>query len=142
MKYLLDTDHLSILQRQTGPAYAALLAHIAPHPLTDFACSIISFHEQVLGCHTYINRARNPHEVVRGYAMLAQVLQDFVTVSVAPFDDPAQAAFEQLQVQRVRIATMDLRIAASALSRGLILLTRNARHFGKVPGLQIEDWTC
>ena len=32
---------------------------------------------------------------------------------------------DNLRVQRVRIATMDLRIAATALSRGLILLTRN-----------------
>jgi tRNA(fMet)-specific endonuclease VapC len=141
LRYLLDTDHLSILQRQTGPAYAALRAHLALHPLTDFACSIISFHEQSLGCHTYINQARNPYEVVRGYEMLAQVLQDFVIIPVLPFDAAAQLVFGQLRSQRVRIPTMDLRIAASAASRGLTLLTRNARDFGKVPGLPIEDWT-
>ena len=51
MKYLLDTDHLSVLQQQSGPAYDALSARVASHPRADLALSIISFHEQVLGCH-------------------------------------------------------------------------------------------
>jgi hypothetical protein len=29
MKFLLDTDHISILQKQSGPEFAALMARIA-----------------------------------------------------------------------------------------------------------------
>ena len=141
MKYLLDTDHISILQRQKGTEYAVLSAKISRLPLSEFAFPIISFHEQILGCHAYLNRARNAQEVVRGYGMFAQVLQDFVAAPVLPFDAVAAATFNDLLAQRVRIATMDLRIAAIALSHDMVLLTRNVRDFGKVPGLQHEDWT-
>jgi tRNA(fMet)-specific endonuclease VapC len=141
VKYLLDTDHLSIVQRQTAPEYTTLLTRIAQYPSTDLACSIISFHEQVLGCHTYINQARRAEDVVRGYRMLAQVLLDFTEALVIPFDAAAATVFEELVAQRVRVGTMDLRMAAIALSRGMIMVTRNTRDFRKVPGLQIEDWT-
>jgi tRNA(fMet)-specific endonuclease VapC len=36
---------------------------------------------------------------------------------------------------------MDLRIAAIATTKQIILLTRNYKDFVKVPGLVIEDWT-
>jgi tRNA(fMet)-specific endonuclease VapC len=73
--------------------------------------------------------------------MLEQVLQDFSTVPVLPFDAAAAAVFEDLASQRLRIGRMDLRIASIALSRDMVVVTRNARDFGQVPDLQIEDWT-
>jgi len=51
MKFLLDTDHISILQKQTGAEYATLMARIAQVQQADLACCIVSFHEQVLGCN-------------------------------------------------------------------------------------------
>ena len=58
-----------------------------------------------------------------------------------PFDADAAKVLAQLQSQRIQPGKMDSRIAAIALSRGLILLTRNHRDFSKVTGLVIEDWT-
>jgi len=141
VKYLFDTDHISILQRRSGPEYAALIARAATCPPTDRAFSIVSFHEQVLGAHTFISRSRTASDTIRGYEYLAEILQSFSSAPVLPFDAAAVSTFEDLRRQRVRIATMDLRIAATALSRGLRLLTRNFRDFGKVPGLTTEDWT-
>jgi tRNA(fMet)-specific endonuclease VapC len=141
VKFLLDTDHISILQRRSGPEYAALAARIAQHSPADLAFSIISFHEQFVGAHTYINRARTQSELVRGYNRLGQILQGFSAAPVLPFDAAAAAVYDGLQSQRLRVGTMDLRIAAIALSQGLILLTRNTRDFSKVPGLVTEDWT-
>jgi tRNA(fMet)-specific endonuclease VapC len=36
---------------------------------------------------------------------------------------------------------MDLLIASHALSERAILVTHNVRHFAKVPGLKVEEWT-
>lgn len=142
MSFLLDTDHLSILQRESGREFAALSARIAEHSPNDLAVSVVSFHEQALGCHTYITRSKATADVIRGYGMLARVIRDFSEIPVLPFDGAAAVAYQELVSRRVRVGTMDLRIAAIAVSRDLILLTRNTGDFGKIPGLRIEDWTA
>jgi len=141
VKYLLDTDHLSILQRQSGQAYVNLSTRMANYPVSDFAVSTVTFHEQMLGSHAYINRARNLDDVVKGYAMMVRLVSDFKVLPLVSFDTGAATAFDQLQSQRIQLAKMDARIATIALFRGLILLTRNHQDFGKVAGLLIEDWT-
>lgn len=114
MKYLLDTDHISFLQRRTGSEFANLTARIAQHSPADFALSVVSFHEQVLGAHTFINRAQTKADVIRGYRLLLETLQGFSTAPVLPFDAGAIAIFDELRAQKIRVSTMDLRIAAIA----------------------------
>ncbi len=80
-------------------------------------------------------------ELIRGYALLARILSSYTRLPVGPFDAAAATVFDALKPQKLRVATMDLRIAAVALSRNLTLVTRNARDFARVPGLRLEDWT-
>jgi tRNA(fMet)-specific endonuclease VapC len=141
VKHLLDTDHIVILQRQQGAEYVTLSARLAQHSASDIGLSLVSFHEQVLGCHTFISRAKKTSEIIRGYGMLGRVLQHFARSPVLPFDAPAVAVYESLRAQRLKVATMDLRIAATALHHRLILVARNTRDFQRVPGIVIEDWT-
>ena len=42
---------------------------------------------------------------------------------------------------KIRVGTMDLKIAAIALANDSTLLTRNIQDFSKVPDLKIEDWS-
>jgi predicted nucleic acid-binding protein len=65
-----------------------------------------------------------------GYRILAQRLQEFAVSSVLPFEPAAATVFDGLVAQRVRIGRMGLWIASNALSRGMVLLTGNARDFG------------
>lgn len=139
--FLLDTDHLTILQQQTEPQCSRLIGRMNRTATPDFYVSIVSFHEQVLGWNAYLNRARDTAGMTRAYRMFERILSDFAAAQVVPFDQAAADVFDALRLKKVRVATMDLRIAATALSRGFVLLSRNIVDFRRVPGLKIEDWT-
>ena len=139
--FLLDTDYAVLFQRGDSEELGRLLERMSAYPETAFHYPVITFHEQMLGANAYISRAKSRRELVRGYAMLHQILVDFSAAQVLAFDDAAARTFEELRTQRVRVGTMDLRIASIALSRDLTVLTRNLVDFEQIPGLRVEDWT-
>lgn len=47
----------------------------------------------------------------------------------------------RLQQTGQPIGEMDTMIAAHALAEKLTLVTHNTRHFERIPGLKLEDWT-
>ena len=141
MKFLLDTDHVTIIQEGSGVEHSNLVGRISLHADSGVAFSIVSFHEQALGAHTYINRAVNSVGLVRGYDLMDQVARTFAVLPILPFDSDAALVYEKLAAPRLQVGTMDLRIAAIALCRDLTLLTRNVVDFAKIPGLRTEDWT-
>ena len=141
MKYLLDTDHISFLQRRSSREFARLTTRMARYSPEDFALSIVSFHEQTLGAHNFINRANTNQDTIRGYTLLQEILQGFESAPVLSFDARAIKIFDELRGQKIRMSTMDLRIATIAISCDLVLLTRNIRDFSKVPKLVTENWT-
>jgi tRNA(fMet)-specific endonuclease VapC len=139
--FLFDSDHISIWQRGQGQEYTCLIGRMRQRLEADFYWSIVSFHEQVIGWHAYIQQAKLQAGVVRGYAMYARLLEDFNEQQVLPYDQQAADIFDPLSKSGLRVAAMDLRIAAVALAHDFTLLTRSAVDFGRVPGLRIEDWT-
>jgi tRNA(fMet)-specific endonuclease VapC len=75
---------------------------------------------------------------------LARVEVLLAAVVVLPFDELAGRHFGRLKAQLEssgnRLADLDLQIAAICLAAGATLVTHNTRHFGRVEGLQLEDW--
>jgi tRNA(fMet)-specific endonuclease VapC len=139
--FLLDTDNISILERKTAPFYGRLWSRMTVHPVSAFYYSIVSVQEQVLGANLYISHAKAPAGVLQGYETMETVLTEFRKAQVLGFDVQAAAEYASLRALKVRIGTLDLRIASIALSRKLTVLTRNLRDFTLVPGLNVEDWT-
>ena len=139
--YLLDTDHLGILQLRDGDLHAKLLSRLARIERGDVWLSIVSFHEQLNGWQAYLRKQRTPEQVVYAYRRLETLITDYGKWRVASYELEIQQEFHSLRQQRVRIGTMDLRIAATALVRDYTVLTRNLVDFEQVPGLKVEDWT-
>lgn len=65
-------------------------------------------------------------------------------ISVEAFDDAAAAAYGGVRAELERLGTpigsLDLLIAAQALSGGRTLVTNNAHEFNRVARLKVENW--
>jgi tRNA(fMet)-specific endonuclease VapC len=74
------------------------------------------------------------------YRRLVDLSEFYADWTVQPFDERAADEFLRLRREGVRIATMDLKIAAICLVEGATLLSANLKDFQQVPGLVVEDW--
>lgn len=136
--YLLDTDHISLAQHQ-HPQIAAKILVTSPEQL---AVSIVTVQEQMQGRLAQVNAVRKTTELLPAYRLLHEAVTFFQTIRIIDFDKQAAAIFDNLRQHKIRIGTLDLRIASIALATGATLVTRNRRDFEKVPGLTIEDWSA
>ena len=134
--WILDTDHLSLLQRG-HPLVEQRISTIDPN---DIAITIISVEEQLYGRLNQIRRAKPSEILITAYGFLRDTLNSFKDANVLDFDEAATNLYEALLRQKIRIGTQDLRIAAIALSKDGVLVTRNQSDFAKVPNLVLEDW--
>src|SRR3990172_6410437 len=137
---ILDTDHVNVLQKPEHSKYANLSAKMKESADPIFATTVISVEEQMRGWLAAIHRSRKVHNQILYYARLVGMIRFFGEWRILPFNDPAADRFEVLRKQRIRIGTMDLKIAAIALANDSLLLSANLRDFQAVPGLRVEDW--
>ena len=139
--FILDSDHLSLLQQTSTDEYRSLAIRISAYSAEQFFVTIISFHEQVNGWTAYIARARDSALLVRGYTELDGILSDFARAQVLPFSAAAADIYDDLKKRKIRVGAMDLRIASIAIANQMTVLTRNTIDFERIPNLSFEDWT-
>jgi tRNA(fMet)-specific endonuclease VapC len=138
--YILDTDHLSVLDRG-GVAARPLLQRLATIEPTQVATSIISYEEQMRGWLSYAAKVRTVEQEIDVYKQLKCQLMNYCAIPILEFDEAAAQEFQSLKKLYPRLGSMDLKIASIALVNQAIVLTRNNRDFGQVANLSIEDWT-
>jgi len=131
MKLMLDTNVCIYLIKEHPPS---VLERFASHAVGDIGISVMTLAELEYGVSKSSRPARN-----------REALDQFIApLELASFDRRATAAYGKLRSTLEKkgqsIGSMDLLIAAHALSLDVRLITRNVREFGRVPGLSVEDW--
>jgi tRNA(fMet)-specific endonuclease VapC len=135
--WILDTDHLSLLQR----GHPTIRKQISAIRAEQIAITIISAEEQIRGRLNVIRQAKSSNQLVLPYQRLRELLEDLDTINLLDFTLDASVVYDELVRQKIRIGTQDLRIAAIAIAVKGTIVTRNQRDFEKVPGLQLDNWT-
>ena len=136
---LVDTDHINVLQSEGVPANL-LNARMAASVDQEFTVAAVTIEEQLRGWLALIHRSNDVEKQIPAYERLVSLFDFFERWQIISFDLDVAREFKRLRGLGVRVATMDLKIAATALVHGALLLSANLRDFRQVPGLMVEDW--
>ena len=138
--YILDTDHLSLIQRN-GEEGKCILEKLAAIKDVELAVTVITYEEQIRGRLSFLSRAQTVERKVLAYQGLQQSATDYCSIPILPFNRTAALEHQRLRKAYPRLGTMDLKIAAIALINNAILLTRNQSDFGHIIELRTENWS-
>ncbi|MEA3063539.1 MAG: tRNA(fMet)-specific endonuclease VapC [Sphingomonadales bacterium] len=123
MRYLLDTNCCIYLFTRD---YPELNRRVKASPSGEIGLSSVTF-------------AEIAHGSARGLAPPPDALDRLaIEMPVLPFDEAAARAYADLPFER---GNFDRLLAAHAIAMGLVVITRNTRHFAAIPTLRTEDWT-
>lgn len=138
--YLLDTDHWTVLQLRKGPQYEKLVTRMDEVGRALCFTSIVTFHEVMNGWLKYIANPKTQESVIKAYGRFEVLLTAFAASELLSYSEKAADEFTRLRSNDCRIGLMDLRIASIALTHGMIVVTRNTVDYGRVHGLELQDW--
>ena len=129
MSYLFDTDTCSgHIKRPAG------LAHRFIQHTGRLAIPSVVLAELRAGAHL----RPDPSPLLR---KIDDLLPE---VRLLVFDRPCAEVFGELRGslgrKGIAVASIDLMIASTALVHDLTLVTHNASHFARIPGLRLADW--
>jgi tRNA(fMet)-specific endonuclease VapC len=132
--YMLDTDTCIFLMRGDS---SVLTERIQSVPLQQQVMSAVTFAELTYGVHASAAQKRKQNQAVL----------DSLALHLAVLDWPQEAAQHYAEIRAdlkkrgAQLGAADLMIAAHARTMGATVVTNNVKDFGRVKGLQVENWT-
>ena len=129
---LIDTDILSLFLRNHPQVISNFQAYLAEHDTIRF--SIITYYEIVSGL-----RHRDTKSQLASFLALAShsLVEPLSEESVSK----SATVYASMRKAGTPVDDIDLLIAGTALANDLVLVTHNIKHFSRIDGLQIEDWS-
>jgi tRNA(fMet)-specific endonuclease VapC len=132
MQLLLDTNICIYIIKQQP---VTVLERFLEYQIGDIAISSITLSELRYGVAKSTHREKN-----------AKALDEFIIpLELVPYDESAAHVYGDIRAALEKagtpIGSMDMLIAAHAVSLGIPLVTNNTREFLRVPSLKIIDWT-
>jgi tRNA(fMet)-specific endonuclease VapC len=102
--------------------------------------AIVTIEERMRGWLAVFAKEQTALRQVVGYRELIHPFEFYQEFDSVAFGETAARLVEELRGQRLRLGTMDLKIAATALVHNVLLVSANRRDFERVPGLRVENW--
>ena len=129
---LLDTNILSLFFRGNPNVVACFKRYLEEYDTIRF--SVITYYEIVSGL-----KHRDAHKQLDSFLEFAA--QNTMIPLTQEIADIAGQLYADLRKQGQPIDDIDLLIAATALAKGLAVVTHNRKHFDRITSLEILDWT-
>lgn len=128
MKYLLDTNVYIHAMKNVG----SVRRNLQRRSVGEVATSAVTLAELLYGAE----KTSNPD---KSRAAWVAVLEPY---AVLDFDSSSAVEHARIRylLRQNPIGERDLLIASIAISNDLIVVTNNTQEFGRVPGLECEDW--
>ncbi len=132
MKLLLDTNICIYIIKQQP---VSVLKRFLEYQIGDIGISSVTLSELRYGVAKSTQREKN-----------AKALDEFIIpLELVSYDEAAAHVYGDIRASLEKagtpIGSMDMLIAAHAVSLGIPLVTNNTREFLRVPSLKIIDWT-
>jgi len=133
---ILDTGTVSLYERGLERV-TTRIARIAPH---EVAVTILTAEEQFSGRQATLRKARSSAQLAEAYQRMTDTMRVLSDFHMLTFSEAAIARYLSLLALKLNVGRFDLKIAAIALEEDAVVITRNLRDFGRVPGLACENW--
>lgn len=138
---MLDTNMVNYLLND----HPQVTAQYREHEGQAFVGGIVIEEILIVGFGAELNNIRSGKsnaDIERTYSDLYKRVGALAKFQKLPYTQDAEAMFKILKSGKgsAKIKGMDGRIAAHALSLGMVLVTQNERDFAGVPDLTVENW--